>query len=132
MSEDANLATEQQDTPVDSQAAQQTGQQRVRLRIDERNLETRYANAFRTNTTTEDVFIDFGINSTAPTAGRGGEGQQEVAAEIVFQARDRVILNYYTAKRLAISLGQLVRNYEQRFGELKLNAADRVTNPPQG
>ena len=37
------------DEHLDEQAREQTGQQQVRLRIDEQNLTTSYANAFRTH-----------------------------------------------------------------------------------
>ena len=97
----------------------------VRLRIDEREMSTSYANGFRTNSTAEEVLIDFGLNLTAP-ARKAEEGEPQVAGEMVFHVNDRIILNYYTAKRLALSLGQLVRRHEEQFGELKLNVADRA------
>ena len=34
-------------------------------------------------------------------------------------------MNYYTAKRMAMLLSNVVRQHEQRFGELKLNAGER-------
>jgi hypothetical protein len=112
---------------IDAQAREQTGTQQVRLRIDERDMTTNYSNAFRTNATAEEVFVDFGCNLANPVPQQQQQaGQDAPAAEIVFKANDRVILNYYTAKRLAITLGQLVRRHEERFGELQLNAADRV------
>jgi len=104
--------------PVDAQAAEQTGQQ-VRLRIDERNMTTSYANAFRTNATAEEVFLDFGVNLLSPVGQSGG---RQESAEVVFQTSERVILNYFTAKRLAIALSQMVRRHEERFGELKSNS----------
>ena len=65
--------------------------------------------------------LDFGINQTFPlTSADGGPD-----AEIVFNASSRVILNYYTAKRLAMALGQIIGKYESEFGEVELNAADR-------
>jgi hypothetical protein len=103
---------------VQEQAAQQTGQQQVRLRLDERNMKSGYANAFRTNGTAEEVMLDFGVNLMAPAA----QGQQP---EIVFQVNDRVIMNYYSAKRLAITLSQLITRHEQEFGELELDVTKR-------
>ncbi len=126
MAEGKSGADQPQD--IDAQAREQTGTQQVRLRIDEREMTTNYSNAFRTNATAEEVFIDFGCNMANPVPQQQQQpGGDAPAAEIVFKANDRVILNYYTAKRLAITLGQLVRRHEDRFGELKLNAADRVT-----
>lgn len=104
---------------VEDQAAQQTGNQKVRLRIDQRDMDTCYANSFRPIASTEEILLDFGINQAQPSQSEG------TAAEIVFDVDSRVIMNYYTAKRLAMSLTQIVNQYESQFGELKLNAADR-------
>ncbi len=117
------------DPQIGQQANEQTGQRSVRLRMDERNRTSAYANAFRTSATAEEVIIDLGLNQAVPlqqTPGREGNGQP--SAEILFEISHRMILNYYTAKRLALTLGQLVHHHEQQFGELKLNAADRAKN----
>jgi len=103
---------------VEDQAREQTGQKQIRLHIDERNMRTSYANAFRTNATAEEVMLDFGLNQVNPT---GPKGEQE----ITFQVNDRVVLNYYSAKRLAITLSQTIRRHEQQFGELELDVAKR-------
>ncbi|NLF32327.1 MAG: DUF3467 domain-containing protein [Planctomycetes bacterium] len=104
---------------IEQQATQQTGQQQVRLRVDERNMQTTYSNAFRTNGTAEEVMLDFGLNLVGP-----GSGQQN-QPEILFQINQRVIMNYYSAKRLAITLSQLIRRHEEQFGELEMNVANR-------
>ena len=44
---------------------------------------------------------------------------------ILFKINDRVIMNYYSAKRLAITLSQLIRRHEEQFGELELDVAKR-------
>jgi len=107
-----------QDKPIEEQAREQTGQP-VRLRIDERKMTTSYANAFRTNGTAEEVMMDFGVNILMPST------EQQGQAEILFQVSNRVIMNYYSAKRLAITLSQLIRRHEQQFGELELDVAKR-------
>jgi len=104
--------------PIEEQAREQTGQQQVRLRVDETELKSAYANAFRSSETAEEVILDFGLNTVRPAA-------QGAEQEIVFKANQRIILNYYSAKRLAITLGQLIRRYEQQFGELELDVAKR-------
>jgi len=106
----------------EEQARQQTGQQQIRMRIDEREMKSCYANAFRTNGTAEEVMLDFGLNLVVPGPGQAGQQQQ---AEILFQVTERVILNYYSAKRLAITLSQLIRRHEEQFGELELDVAKR-------
>jgi hypothetical protein len=105
--------------PVEQQAREQTGQQQVRLRIDERNMKTGYANAFRTNGTPEEVMLDFGLNLVSPAP------QGENLPDIVFQVNDRVVLNYYSAKRLALTLGQLISRHEEQFGALELDVNRR-------
>jgi len=103
---------------VEEQAREQTGQQ-VRLRIDERTMQTHYANAFRTNGTAEEVMLDFGVNLMSPAADPAAQ------PEIVFQVAERVVLNYFSAKRLAITLSQLVRRHEEQFGPLELDVNKR-------
>ena len=112
--------TETAEHSVESQARQQTGQKQIQLSIDEKSLKTAYANAFRNNATAEEVVLDFGLNLTGPSQ------NAQFAARSVFEVENRVILNYYTAKRLALVLSQIVQRHEQQFGEIKLNAGDRV------
>jgi hypothetical protein len=107
------------ENPIEEQAREQTGQRQVRIRMNEQNMKTCYANAFRTNGTAEEVILDFGLNLVNPAA------QQQGQPEIVFSVSERVILNYYSAKRLAITLSQLIRRHEGQFGELELDVAKR-------
>ena len=67
----------------------------------------------------EELVLDLGINLIRPT------GKKEQPMELVFQANNRVIMNYYSAKRLALILSQVVRKYEEKYGEIELNAAKR-------
>ena len=105
--------------PIEEQAREQTGQRQIRIRVDERDMRTSYANAFRTNGTAEEVLLDFGLNLVGPAE------QEQDQPEIVFRVNDRVIMNYYSAKRLAITLSHLIRRHEQQFGELEMDVAKR-------
>jgi hypothetical protein len=105
--------------PVEDQVREQTGQQEVQLRVDEREMDSAYANAFRTNATPEEVMIDFGVNLPVPQAA------QDAPRQVIFRVSDRIVLNYYSAKRLAITLSNLIRQHEQQFGELELDVAKR-------
>jgi len=116
-----NNAAPGADQPVEEQARQQTGQQQVALRIDESALQTTYANAFRSNGTAEEVILDFGLNLVGPPAQPQGNPQ------IIFKVNQRVIMNYYSVKRLAITLSQLIRRHEEQFGELEMDVAKRRT-----
>jgi len=107
------------DGVVENQAREQTGQRQIRLRINDQDMSTSYANAFRTNGTADEVLLDFGLNLISPPA------RQEDQPEILFKVNDRIIMNYYSAKRLAITLSQLIRRHEEQFGELEMDVAKR-------
>jgi len=111
--------TPQEAVPQATEGGQQPRQ--VRIRMDQRDIKTSYANGFFTNGLTNEVILDFGLNMPVPAQ---ADGQQE----IVFQITDRIILNYYSAKRLTLTLGQLVRRHEERFGELELDESKRVSD----
>jgi len=92
---------------------QPQGEQRqIQLRIDESKMQTTYANTIRTSTTQDEVVLDFGMNLPVP----GPDNQPA----LVFGVGSRVVMNWQGAKRLAISLGQVVRQYEERNGEISL------------
>ncbi|HUV39722.1 MAG TPA: DUF3467 domain-containing protein [Planctomycetota bacterium] len=107
------------DKPIEEQAREQTGQRQMRVGLDERELRTSYANAFRTNGGAEEVMLDFGLNLVNPAR----EGQNQ--PDIIFRVNERIIMNYYSAKRLAITLSQLIRRHEEQFGELELDVTKR-------
>ena len=98
------------------------GQQQVQVLLDERELRTVYANAYRIHTAAEEVVIDLGFNMPNPNQqAQAASGQQQ----LLFRVTDRVILSYANAKRLAGSLGQLIKRYEQQFGELPMRPGER-------
>ena len=96
--------------------ADQQQQQQVELRIDESKMHNTYANTIRTSTTGDEVVLDFGMNLPVP-------GQDNRPA-LLFTVGSRVVMNWRGAKRLAISLGQVIRQFEEANGEIQLN-------PPQ-
>lgn len=90
----------------------QPQERQIQLRIDESKMTTTYANTIRTSTMPDELVMDFGINMPVPTP--DGQGM------LLFSVGSRVIMNWSAAKRLAISLGQAVRQYEEQHGEIKL------------
>jgi hypothetical protein len=101
------------------QAGPQPGQQQqVQVLVDERDMKTLYANAYRIHTAEQEAVIDFGFNMPNPNA---QQGQQQVLLKVT----DRVVISYVTAKRLALSLQQLVKRFEQQFGEIPVMPGQR-------
>lgn len=111
------MAEELNDQQV--QQPEQQGQG-VQVLLDERELRTLYTNAYRIHTAPEEVVIDLGFNMANPNM-----QQQGAAPQLLFKVTDRVVMSYINAKRLAMSLGQLVKRYEQQFGELPLQPGQR-------
>lgn len=94
--------------------------QQIRLNVNADKMKTVYANAFQTHSTPEEVLLSFGVNHTTPSKEDG------VSATMTLEFSDRVILNHFTAKRLALSLLQTVREHEERFGAIELDVAKRL------
>ena len=74
-----------------------------------------YSNAYRIHTSAEEVVIDLGFNMPNPNPNPQQGGGQ---AQLLFKVTDRVIMSYSNAKRLAASMTQLIRRYEQGRGRL--------------
>ena len=95
-------------------------QQQVQLRIDESKMQTSYSNTIRTSTTHDEIVLDFGMNIPMQ--------MPDQPPMVIFNVGSRVIMNWAGAKRLAISLGQVIRQYEERNGEIQIQPNAR----PQG
>ena len=79
------------------------------VQFDASNLQSSYANVCNVSSTREEVVLAFGVNNL------WGRGQ----ANMQVQMTNRIVLNPYAAKRLAIVLNRVVAEYESRFGALK-------------
>ena len=99
--------------------APQQQQPGVQVLLDERELRTHYSNAYRIYTAMEEVVVDLGFNMPNPNS---QPGQQQ---QLLFKVTDRMILSYATAKRLAGSLGQLIKRYEQQYEEIPVQPGQR-------
>ncbi len=98
---------------------QQPEGQQVQVLLDERELKTMFSNAYRIHTSAEEVVLDLGFNMPNPNPSQPGQ------AQLLFKVTDRVIMSYSNAKRLAGSLTQLIRRYEQQFGEIPAQPGQR-------
>jgi Protein of unknown function (DUF3467) len=79
------------------------------LKWDDSKMQTTYANAVNVTSTREEVSLFFGTNQTWNV----GEDNQ-----VNVQLSDRIVLNPYAAKRLALLLSGILKEYETRFGTL--------------
>lgn len=102
-------------------ADEKNQQQQIQLRIDEQRMKVTYANTIRTTTTPDEVVLDFGMNMPMP----GPDGRPA----ILFDVGSRVVLNWRGAKRLAMSLGQVVTQYEAANGEIPVNPPQQNQGP---
>jgi hypothetical protein len=75
-------------------------------------MNTAYANVCNVTGTREEVALLFGTNQTLYT------GQQEVTVKVT----NRIVLSPYAAKRLQALLGEVIKQYESRFGALNIQA----------
>jgi hypothetical protein len=110
--------------PAAGEPAGDEQKQEIRLRIDERNLNTSYANAFRTDATADEVMLYFGLNLINPVAAQQGN------PEFIFQVNERIVMSYRMTKRLALALGQMIRRHEEQFGEIPLDRGPRAPGAP--
>jgi hypothetical protein len=105
------------------QGTEQQGQQGIQVFLDERELKTTYSNAYRIHTAAEEVVLDIGFNMPNPNPQPGQ--QQGGQAQVLFKVTDRIIMSYPAAKRLSLSLQQLIKRFEQQFGEIPTQPGQR-------
>ena len=81
-----------------------------KIRWDDSNLRSSYANVVNVTSTREEVVLLFGLNN----AWQAGQ------SEVTIQLSDRLILSPFAAKRLSLLLDNVLKQYEARFGTLNL------------
>src|SRR5688500_17957264 len=101
------MATKQPSTGESADPKQPQG---ARIRWDDSAMKSSYANVCNVSSTREEVVMLFGINQA------WNRGQQEVTIQLT----DRIIISPYAAKRLALLLDGVAKEYEKRFGALNV------------
>lgn len=79
---------------------------------DDSQMVTHFANVVNIQSTLEQVDLFFGTNKTWNVA-----NERHVKVELT----DRVILGPFAAKRLWMALGNVLKEYESRYGGLKVD-----------
>ena len=114
MSEENNPATQPGAAPEGSQPG-------VQVMFNEQNIHTTFTNGYFISQSAEEVLLHLGFNMPNPSA------QQPGQPVMLFKVTDRVILSYSNAKRLAMSLTQLIKRHEQQFGEIQVQQQQAPT-----
>jgi hypothetical protein len=99
-------------------AAVQAAAGQMQVKWDDTNMKSSYANVCNVMSTREEVVLMFGVNQAWHA------GQKEVTVQLT----DRIILSPHAAKRLSLLLGNIVKQYEDRFGQLSLEVARGAEN----
>ena len=90
----------------------------VEMKVNESEAHAAYANFARVTATPEEVIVDFALNPN-PFA----TGTQEISVN------HRLIMNFFTAKRLLSALAMTIQRHVQNFGNIELDVRKRVTVP---
>ncbi len=95
--------------------SQAQGQQRIQVEIDDSKVLANYANFCRVTGTPEELIIDFGLNPQP-----FGIPTQPIPVN------QRIITNFFTAKRMLHALSLTIQRHEQTFGVLETDVQKRV------
>jgi Protein of unknown function (DUF3467) len=89
--------------------------QRQQVSVDSSKAHAAYANFCRVTGTPEELIIDFGLN-TQPMG---------IPADPI-EISERIIVNYFTAKRMMAALQMSLQRHEATFGVLETDVQKRV------
>jgi hypothetical protein len=99
--------------PTPEQPAARPQQQQVT--VDATKAHAAYSNFCRVTGTPEELIVDFGLNSQP----------MGVPSEPI-EVSQRIVINYYTAKRLLAALSMSLQRHESAFGVLETDVQKRV------
>ena len=128
------MAKDKEDAPVEEEVAAEEVQeeagteavadapkaappQRVAVQVDDSEASCAYANFCRVTGSPEELIIDFALNPQPMGVPNGA-----------IDIDQRVVMNYYTAKRLLAALQMSVQRHEAVFGVLETDINKRVAS----
>jgi hypothetical protein len=89
--------------------------QQTEVHVDDSGTLPSYSNFYRVTATPEEVILDFGLNPQPFATGR-----QDV------KANQRIVMNFYTAKRLLTAMAMTIQRHEGTFGAIELDVRRRA------
>jgi Protein of unknown function (DUF3467) len=95
-------------------------QQMPQFSVDTTSLSTAYANFCRVTGTPEELVLDFGLNT-----------QMNPQPNEPVKLTHRLVMNYFTAKRLLGALHMAVQQHENVYGVLEIDIQKRVRSQPR-
>src|SRR5688500_14345430 len=105
---------------LNPQGANPQQSQQTEVHVDDSGALPSYSNFCRVIATPEEVILDFGLNPQPFATGR-----QDVKATM------RIVMNFYTAKRLLTAMGMTIQRHEQTFGSIELDVRRRAGSAQQ-
>jgi hypothetical protein len=90
--------------------------QRVQIQLDDSKATACYANFCRVTGTPEELILDFGLNA-----------QPFGPSNAPIPITQRIIVNFYTAKRMLAALQMSIQHHEATFGVLETDVQKRAT-----
>ena len=98
-----------------AEKAQTQAQQPMQVQVNDENAMATYANFCRVTGSPEELIVDFGLNP-----------QPIGVPKDPIQVKQRIIVNFFTAKRLLAALQMSVARHESVFGVLETDINKRV------
>jgi len=103
------------ETQAGGQSEAQQGQQVVQVQVKDEDAIALYANFCRVTGSPEELIVDFGLNP-----------QPIGVPKDPIYVKQRIIMNYFTAKRLLAALNMSIHRHEQVFGVLETDVQKRL------
>jgi len=118
MADSPETTEDQAAAPAAAEAAQTQQQAPMQVQVNDEHCVALYANFCRVTGSPEELIIDFGLNP-----------QPIGVPKDPIQIKQRIILNFFTAKRLLAALSMSVQRHESVFGVLETDIQKRLKLP---
>lgn len=115
----SDVGAQSADTGNPANPPLETMQPRMEVEMTDAGAALCYANFCRVTGTPEELILDFGLNT------------QPFGATTKIEIKQRLVVNYFTAKRLFQALGMSIQRHEAAFGNLETDVQKRISSIPR-